>query len=192
MNHALNPNEQTESETPIIVQIFGTNCVGKSTVGKALASRFQKCAFIEVDELRYKVVGGLVAYSRGLHPRDHPESYSEQCWMGVDNALRLAEGFASKGFSTVIEGLEDDCIPGSGWSHPTLARHRTLTVALIPDEAVVVERWKQRTGEETLPRRQCESLAWYRANEGVFDLADSGSATPDQIAEAIYTRCVSS
>ena len=95
----------------------------------------------------------------------------------VDNALRLAEGFASKGFSTVIEGLEDDCNPGSGWTHPTLDRHRTLTVALIPDVAVVVERWKQRTGEETLPRRQRESLAWYRANEGVFDFVAEGFAS---------------
>ena len=28
----------------------------------------------DIDELRYKVVEGLVAYSRGLNPRDHPES----------------------------------------------------------------------------------------------------------------------
>ena len=68
-----------------------------------------------------------------------------------------------------------------------------VTVALIPDEAVVVERWKQRTGEQTLPRRQRESLAWYRANEGVFDLVvDSGSATPERIAESIYERCIAS
>ena len=67
---------------PSLILLFGTNCTGKSTIGAEIAGRLPKCSFIEIDELRYKVVGGLVAYSAGKHPREDPEEYERQCWMG--------------------------------------------------------------------------------------------------------------
>ena len=55
--------------------VFGVSGSGKSTFRKAIAGQLPKCAFIEVDELRYKVIGDLVAYSAGKHPDTDLEEY---------------------------------------------------------------------------------------------------------------------
>ena len=98
-----------------IILLYGSSGTGKSTLGRLLAGLMPRCAFIEVDTLRYMIVGGLVAESGGISPSKAPEEYHRQCWLGVGNAVGLAERFANEGFSSVIEGLEDDCRPGTGW-----------------------------------------------------------------------------
>ena len=97
------------------ILLFGPGCAGKSTIGRALAHRLPRCAFIEVDELRYKVAGGLVALSAGKHPDEDPEEYARQSALGDRNAVALCHGFGEDGFSSVVEGLDDDRQPGTGW-----------------------------------------------------------------------------
>ncbi len=104
---------KTQSRAQIIL-LFGPSGAGKSTLARLLAGRLPRCACIEVDTLRYMIVGGLVAGSGGTPPSQAPVEYQRQCWLGVANAVRLAQGFAVEGFSSVIEGLENDCRPGTG------------------------------------------------------------------------------
>ena len=141
----------------------------------------------------YKVVGGLVAYSDGLHPRNDPEGYRQQCWMAVDNAVRLAEGFAHHGFSSVIEGLEEDCRPGTGWSDKALANLPSHSVALVCSEVVLKNRWEVREQESAVPVTILDSLIWYQQNVGLFDtVVDTSSTSPDEAAEVIYGRVTES
>ena len=86
-----------ELDEPSTVLLFRPSCAGKSTLGRAVAGRLSRCAFIEVDALRYMVRGGLVAYSRGTPPWEQPEEYKRQRRLGVENAVRLARGFAAAG-----------------------------------------------------------------------------------------------
>ena len=79
-----------------IILLFGPSGAGKSTLGRLLAGRLARCAFIEVDTLRYMIVGGLVAHSGGICPSLAPEEYQRQCWLGVGNAVRLRKDLPAR------------------------------------------------------------------------------------------------
>jgi hypothetical protein len=121
---------KTQSPVPIML-LFGTSGTGKSTLARLLAQRLPQCAFIEMDALRYMIGGGLVACSGGTPPGQAPEEYKRQCWLGVANAVRLAKGFAAEGFSSVIEGLENDCHPGTGWIERTFPGYSVCSMAPV-------------------------------------------------------------
>ena len=121
--------------------LFGPSAAGKSTVGHALAHLLPRAAYIEVDELRYKVAGGLVAWSGGTHPRDDPAEYARQCRLGDRNAAALAREFSADGFSSVIDGLDEARIPGSGWIEQAFEGLQVQTTLLLVDEAHLPERW---------------------------------------------------
>ena len=65
---------KTQSRTQIIL-LFGPSGAGKSTLARLLAGRLPRCACIEVDTLRYMIVGGLVAGSGGTPPSQAPVEY---------------------------------------------------------------------------------------------------------------------
>lgn len=180
-----------EDISPIVILLFGVSCTGKTTLGRAVAGRFSRCAFIEVDELRYKVIGGLVAFSAGQHPSTAPEEYHRQCRMGVENAVCLAQGFAKHGFSSVIEGLEDDCRPDTEWIATTFGRFRVLAVALLCKKEVLIARWRKRGWGESLPERVLNELQWYHENQFRFDcVIDTARTSLEKGAEIIYEKCV--
>ncbi len=70
----MEPAGTAEPIPPVVLLLFGANCTGKSTIGRLVAGRLPRCAFIEVDALRYLVVGGLVAYSAGIPPSQAPDA----------------------------------------------------------------------------------------------------------------------
>jgi hypothetical protein len=127
-------------DSELVIFIFGPNCSGKSTLGYLLANRIERCAYIRVDELRYLVVGGLVAYSGGLNPSQAPEAYQEQCWMAIDHAVLLAHNFLTHGFSCVLEGLEDGCRPDTPWIAQTFPGLPVFTVGLLCEEEMLRSR----------------------------------------------------
>jgi len=111
--------------------------------------------------------------------------------MGVDNALRLAHGFAAYGFSSVIEGLEDECRPGTGWAEQVFGTLRICTVALLCDEAILLQRWQARGGGQ-LPQQVLDDLHWCQAHQALFDcVVDTTSTPPEQSAALICQRCLS-
>jgi energy-coupling factor transporter ATP-binding protein EcfA2 len=177
-------------DRPRIILLFGPSGSGKSTLARLLAGRLPRCACIEVDTLRYMVVGGLVAHSGGMSPEQAPEEYSRQCWLGVANAVRLAEGFTAAGFSSVIEGLEDECRPGTGWIERTFPDAEVCSVAVVCSEAVLSERWRQRGWDGELSSGAMADLRWYRENGSLFaGLVDTTGHSAEEDAEFMHNIC---
>ena len=155
----------------MIYLLFGPSAVGKSTVGRALAHLLPRAAYIEVDELRYKVAGGLVAWGGATHPREDPEEYARQVALADRNAALLAREFDAAGFSPVIDGLDDARIPGSGWIEQAFEGLPVRTALLMVDAARLPERWAHDTDRhpDLLPVA-LRTRAWFADRTAHFDV----------------------
>jgi predicted kinase len=114
---------------------------GKSTVGRLVARHFPKCLFIQVDELREKMVKGYARPEGGVFTQE----VMQQFQMARSTAIYMARLYAGQGVDVVID---DVCAPpnfveqyGTLFEMPEV--HRVL---LYPKAAVVIERIKQRGG----------------------------------------------
>lgn len=124
-----------------IIFITGMAGAGKSTVGRLVARHFPKCLFIQVDELREKMVKGYAIPEDGVFT----EEVIQQFQMARSTAIYMARLYAGHGVNVVID---DVCVPpnfveqyAALFEIPEV--HRVL---LYPKAAVVIERIKQRGG----------------------------------------------
>ena len=175
-----------EVDPPAAILLFGTNCAGKSTVGREVARRIARCAFIEVDELRYMVQGGLVAASGGRPPGEDVEEYARQGRLAVRNGNTLALGVAREGFSSVIEGLDDEDRPPEGEAARVLGEHRIVYAALVCREATLTARLVERGLHASIVAHLVDLDRWCRDHADAFDiLVDTGEDTPQACADGI-------
>lgn len=124
-----------------IIFITGMAGAGKSTVGRQVARHFEKCLFIQVDELREKMVKGYAIPQDGVFT----EEIMTQFQMARSTAIYMARLYADQGVNVVID---DVCVPPNFVEqYATLFEspdvHRVL---LHPTESVVIERIKKRGG----------------------------------------------
>ena len=176
-------------KNPAVILVFGTNCTGKSTVGRARAGQIERCTFIELDELLHMIVSGVVGYSASTKPWEEPEEYKRQCELGLRNAVLLANSFADAGFSSVLEGLEDHCLPGSDWARTRFPDRQVLSVAALCDDATFTERWRERGWPAAAQSRPLEQRAWYRDNAALFDaVVDTSDGGPAESARSVLGR----
>lgn len=124
-----------------IIFITGMAGAGKSSVGRMLARRFPKCLFIQVDELREKMVTGYARPQDGVFT----EEVMGQFQMARTTAIQMARLYASNGVDVVID---DVCAPPN-----FVAQYAALfelpevhRILLYPKESVVIERIKKRGG----------------------------------------------
>jgi deoxyadenosine/deoxycytidine kinase len=124
-----------------IIFITGMAGAGKSTVGRLVARHFPKSLFIQVDELRAKMVKGYARPEGGIFT----EEAIQQFQMARSTAIYMARLYANQGVDVVID---DVCAPpnfleqyAALFEIPDV--HRVL---LYPRAAVVIERIKQRGG----------------------------------------------
>ena len=174
-------------QEPVALLLFGPNCAGKSAVGEVLAGLLDRCAYIEVDRLRYMIAGGLVAWSGGDSPLEQPEEYERQCALGCRNAVALARGFGAAGFSSVIEGLGDECRPSTGWIEENFGALPVRSAVLICDLPVLESRWVERGGPTAkLPSPILKDLEWCRENASMFDaVVDTSWLKPERAARQL-------
>lgn len=124
-----------------IIFITGMAGAGKSTVGRLVARHFPKCLFIQVDELREKMVKGYARPEGGVFT----EEAIQQFQMARSTAIYMARLYANQGVDVVID---DICAPLSFveqyvalFEIPEVQR-----VLLYPKAPIVIERIKQRGG----------------------------------------------
>lgn len=124
-----------------IIFITGMAGAGKSTVGRLIAKHFQKCLFIQVDELREKMVKGYAVPKDGVFT----EEVLQQFQMARSTAIYMALLYANQGIDVVID---DVCVPSN-----FIEQYRELfeipevrRVLLYPKTDIVIERIKQRGG----------------------------------------------
>ena len=79
---------------PVLV-LTGPPAVGKSTTARAVATARQRCAYVDVDDIRLLVVAG------GAAPWDGDEGRRQQD-LGVRNACALASGFVTADIEVVV------------------------------------------------------------------------------------------
>lgn len=124
-----------------IIFITGMAGSGKSTIGRSVAEHFPKCLFIQVDELRGKVVKGYAKPESGIFTQEVVQQFQ----MARSTAIYMARLYASQGFDVVID---DVCVPADFVEHYSELfqipeAHRVL---LLPKASIVIERIKQRGG----------------------------------------------
>jgi deoxyadenosine/deoxycytidine kinase len=124
-----------------IIFITGMAGAGKSTVGRLVAKHFAKCLFIQVDELREKMVKGYARPEGGVFT----EEVMQQFQLARSTAIYMARLYANQGVDVVID---DVCVPSNFVEQYAALfelpeAHRVL---LYPKAAVVIERIKQRGG----------------------------------------------
>jgi gluconate kinase len=124
-----------------IIFITGMAGSGKSTVGRLVARHFPKCLFIQVDELREKMVKGYARPECGVFT----EEVIQQFQMARSTAIYMARLYANQGVDVVID---DVCAPpnfveqyAALFEIPEV--HRVL---LYPKASIVMERIKERGG----------------------------------------------
>jgi predicted kinase len=124
-----------------IIFITGMAGAGKSTVGRLVARHFPKCLFIQVDELREKMVKGYARPEDGIFT----EEVMQQFQMARSTAIYMARLYVDRGVNVVID---DVCVPSNFveqyaalFEIPEVQR-----ILLYPKAPVVIERIKQRGG----------------------------------------------
>ena len=124
-----------------IILITGMAGSGKSTVGRLVAEHFPKSLFIQVDELREKMVKGFATPEGGIFTEEHIQQFQ----MARSTAIHMAHLYANQGVDVVID---DVCVPpnfieqyAALFEIPEV--HRVL---LYPNAPALIERIKQRGG----------------------------------------------
>lgn len=163
-------------DDPRVVLVIGVQAAGKSTVGRLLATRLRRSAFIEGDVLWQMVVGGRADMADP--PSDEARSQLVQRYR---HGLMLARSFVEAGFVAV----HADNIYGADVSEylSTVGGSKSLIV-LRPRREVVAQREHARganayqgwsTGGRSIIDAICQFDEWLAASPAVGLWIDSSS-----------------
>ncbi len=128
-------NDKLAPSRPALIVVTGIQAAGKSTVGRRLAERFERGAYVEADALQGMIVSGCEwVRERGAMPAEA----ARQLRLRLANMCLIGLSFYRAGFSVVM----DDIIIGDRWEHLTadLADVPFQLVVLAPRVDVVVAR----------------------------------------------------
>jgi chloramphenicol 3-O-phosphotransferase len=170
-----------------IIVVTGAQAAGKTTVGRLLASRFARGAFVEADALQRMIVSGLawVTDVNDAPVRPTGEAMA-QLRLRLHNACLLTRSFYEAGFSAVL----DDIIIGERFDHlrEGLAGLPFHLVVLAPSVATIEARDAAR--DKTVGGGWADYLdSGLRATmSGVGLWLDTSHLTPDEAVDEIILR----
>lgn len=125
---------------PIYI-LIGPPAVGKSTTGKALASKFNRSIHIPVDDIRNMVVSGLVLPGQEWSPE-----LVQQLTLARETAIHMALHYQKAGFAVVIDDFVDPNQLREYQTFQTAARIHKFV--LYPDQATAHTRNFHRSGDD--------------------------------------------
>ena len=171
-----------------IFLVTGAQAAGKSTVGRLLAERFDRGAFVEGDLMWKLVVAG--AHDMG---GDRPSDEAvRQYHLRLRHGAMLADSLFENGFTAV----HADIVMGESLA-PYLAMVRNrprYVVMLYPSMDAVVERERARPKTAyrnlgpTLEEAVRTFYGWIDATERIGLWLDSTDQTPEETVDEIMTR----
>jgi hypothetical protein len=173
-------------ERTAIIVVTGIQGAGKSTVGRLLAGRFARGAFVEVDALQRMIVSGGQWVTESGGPNAMTSEAASQLRLRLRNACLLARSFFGAGFTAVL----DDIIIGERWDHlrEDLGGQPFYFVVLAPDAGTVIARDAAR--QKTVGAEWAHFLAGElrKTMAGVGLWVDSSGQSPEETVEKIVQR----
>jgi gluconate kinase len=168
--------------------VTGAQAAGKSTVGRLLAERFDRGAFIEGDLMWKLVVSGAEDMGGG-QPSDEAV---RQYLLRLRHGAMLADSLYENGFTAV----HSDIVMGESLSpYLQMVRNRPrYVVMLYPSvEAIVArERARPKTAYRDLGPTLADAVetfyGWIDATERIGLWLDSTDQTPEETVDEIMSR----
>ena len=115
----------------MILILTGPPAAGKTTIGPLLAQQLERCAVVDVDQVRAMVVQPHIAPWRGA-------AGMAQLRLGAHNACILARNFVSAGFAVVLLDVLTDATAQLYRTELADLEHRI--VLLLPTLQTVIQR----------------------------------------------------
>lgn len=120
--------------------IMGAPASGKSTISRALASRFERGLHVPVDELRHMVVAGVSDMSF-----EWSDALALQLRLARETASNMALVYSGAGFAVAIDDFWHGDTPDADYNSLGEELHRIL---LFPALEVTLERLSRRNPAE--------------------------------------------
>ena len=161
-----------------ILLLTGPPASGKNTIAELLAKRLERCAAIDVDQIRQMIV----------QPNSAPWESKEQLLqeqLAVTNACSLARNFTDAGFDVVISDVVTDV---SLDEYGATLRETTLkTILLLPTEDEIMGRLLSRP--DYLSRGEITSVYDQQSRFDRYDeKLDNTNLEPDAVVEWLLQR----
>jgi len=166
----------------LVCILTGPPGVGKSSIAKELAGKFEKAGWIDVDFLRKMVVSG---YAK---PGDKTDEAALQATISVQNACTVAKNFAEKGFTVFI----DDIVATPkrlDLYKKGLSPLNFKTFLLMADRKTVRKRDSQRPAGQVMGKRAMELYTIFsKIDNKKWKKIDTTGKTIKETADAILKK----
>jgi guanylate kinase len=167
-----------------ICLITGPAGSGKSSVSKALASKFERSAVIEVDTLRGMIKGG---YAR---PWPHNEEVDLQLSLSAKNACDMTNNLLEKGFNVFIDDVVGRKLLEQ-YSN-SFKDKNFKAFLLMPSLEALLRRFDERGNNEELRKRTIELHSKFleKKDELNCQIINSSNQTLEETVDEIYKSIV--